>query len=183
MITENKNQALIVIDAQNEFSLEGKRPVHNFLPAIGTIARRVKEARSNNWPIAWVKHHNKPNESKAFVPGSWGARFYDGFGPQGMNEVEFVKNVYGAFTGTDIENWLKSFNANKVLIVGFYTHGCLSTTAREAIMRDLTVVLDPDATGTCDLEDTPLGKLSAEQVHKSALIQLVNMGAELSKIS
>ncbi len=67
--------------------------------------------------------------------------------------------MYGAFTGSDIGAWLDALGVNEVLITGFYTFGCVSTTAREAIMRDLTVYLDPNATGACALQQETLGSL------------------------
>jgi nicotinamidase-related amidase len=175
-------QALIIIDGQNEFSSNGRRPVPNFADAVQAIADRVAEARRENRPIAWVRHFNKPEESPAFVPGTWGAEFHAGFGPQqGRSlESEFQKNVYGAFTGTAIGDWLEQLGANEALITGFYTHGCLSTTAREAIMKDLVVSIDPDATGACDLSHEEFGSLSADEVRRSALLQLASMGAGIT---
>lgn len=171
-------QVLIIIDAQNEFSAAGKRPVPHQPDVIKVIGRRVEEARAQNMPIAWVRHFNKPNESPAFIPGTWGAEFVAGMGPKpGFgNEVEFQKDVYGAFTGSDIGLWLKKLGANEISIMGFYTHGCVSTTAREAIMAGLNVFIDPIGTGTCDILHETLGKQTADEVRRSALLQLANMG-------
>jgi nicotinamidase-related amidase len=173
--------ALIVIDAQNEFSQNGKRPVPSHAAIIEVIRKLVEQARSAGHPIAWVRHFNKPAESPAFVPGTWGAEFVAGFGPapDSGREIEFHKNVYGAFTGTDIGSWLDSVNADEILITGFYTHGCVSTTAREAIMAGLTVFIDPSATGACDMEHEILGVLSADEVKRTALLQLANMGVTI----
>jgi isochorismate hydrolase len=150
-------QALIVVDAQNE------------------------EARRKRQPIAWVRHYNRPNESPAFVPGSWGAEFSPGLGPKegSGNEILIEKDVFGAFTGTRLEDWLRSIGANRVLIVGFYAHMCLSTSVREALIRGFEVFIDPAATGACDLEHDVLGRQTAEQVVRSALLQLTNMGAQV----
>lgn len=177
-------QALIVIDVQNEFSKDGKRPVPNHIAAIAIISKRVEEARLANRPIAWVRHFNKPTDSPAFMPDTWGAEYVPGFGPkEGFGiETEFQKNVYGAFTGTDIGAWLKTVGAGEVLIVGFYTHGCVATTAREAIMADLDVSLDPDATGACEISNELLGILSADEVRRSALLQLSGMGASITPL-
>jgi nicotinamidase-related amidase len=173
--------ALIVIDAQNEFSPNGKRPVPDHAKIIAAIRKLVEQARSAGHPIAWVRHFNKPTESPAFVPVTWGSEFVTGFGPSaGSNvEMEFHKNVYGAFTGTAIGSWLDKMKTEEILITGFYTHGCVSTTAREAIMADLTVFIDPAATGSCDIEHELLGRLSAEEVRRTALLQLANMGATI----
>ena len=174
-------QALIVIDAQNEFSGEGQRPVPNHPVILKTILHHALDARTHGRPIAWVRHHNRPGESPAFQPGTWGAEFSPGCGPQqtASPEKEFQKNVYGAFTGSDIGQWLEAQKVDTALIVGFYTHGCVATTAREAIMKDLNVLLDPDATGSCEIHNPALGTLSAGETSRSALIQLVHMGAGL----
>ena len=174
-------QALIVIDAQNEFSADGERPVPGHAGILDTILHYVRQARTNGQPIAWVRHHNRPNESPAFVPNTWGAEFSPGCGPQptAFNEKEFQKNVYGAFTGTNLGDWLSAQNADAILLTGFYTHGCVSTTAREAIMAQLDVTLAGDATGACDMTHPTLGTLTAAEVRRSALIQLANMGATI----
>src|SRR5919106_1476184 len=98
------NQALIVVDAQNEFSAPGLRPVPNHASALEVIVEHVAAARAQRRPIAWVQHHNKPTESRAFVPESWGAAFSPGLGPQaGFGpEALFQKDVYGAFTNTGL---------------------------------------------------------------------------------
>jgi nicotinamidase-related amidase len=198
-------EALIVIDAQNEFSEAGKRPVPDFTQVITVIQQHVSRFRAEGKPIAWVRHFNKPGESPAFVPDTWGAGFHPGFGPAldpaadpapdlasgsasdlaagsafaRSAEQEFQKNVYGAFTGSDIGAWLTQQGVDEVLITGFYTHGCVSTTAREAIMRDYKVALDPHATGSCAITHVGFGSLSADEVKKGALLQLYNMGARL----
>lgn len=175
-------RALIVIDVQNEFSKDGLRPVPDHAAILSIIHQHVEDARENGYPIAWIRHHNLPSESPAFIPGSWGAEFSPGFGPKlsASKEVEFQKNVYGAFTGTKVGDWLSQLDVTEILVAGFYTHGCVSTTCREAIMAGLEVVLDPDATGACDMEHARLGRMKAEEVRRSALLQLANMGARIS---
>ena len=117
-------QALLVVDAQNEFSSLGLRPVPNHASAIRQIWIHVEAARAQKRPIAWIRHYNRPNESKAFVPGTWGSELSPGFGPlSGFGpEKLFVKDVFGAFTGTGLEEWLRESHADDVFIVGFYAH-------------------------------------------------------------
>ena len=71
-------RALIVVDVQNEFSARGLRPVPNHGAVLDRIHAHVEHARQKGWPIAWVRLYNKPHESSAFVPGTWGAEFYPG---------------------------------------------------------------------------------------------------------
>src|SRR3954465_9271419 len=113
-------QALIVVDVQNEFSPKGLRAVRNHADALSRIELRVEQAREAGVPIAWIQHHNRPHESRAFVPGTWGAELSPRLGPSPGNDLErlFVKDVFGAFTGTALQQWLSDFNVTKVLIVG-----------------------------------------------------------------
>jgi nicotinamidase-related amidase len=174
-------EALVVVDAQNEFSARGKRPVPNHPAALAAIQRHVDRARQERRPIAWVRHLNKPNDAPAFVPGTWGAEFSTGLGPKdGFGpEALFEKDVYGVFTGTMIQEWLGVNGVHSVLIVGFFAHMCLSTSAREALSRGFHVLLDPEATGACDIENELLGSQTADEVRRSALLQLTNMGASV----
>jgi nicotinamidase-related amidase len=176
-------QALIAVDVQNEFSSKGLRAVPNHAEALAAIEAHVTRARQNGNPIAWVQHFNKPHESRAFVPGTWGAGLSPGMGPRAgaTNEKLFQKDVFGAFSGTSLEQWLRSQNVNTVLIVGFYAHMCLSTSAREAMVRGFDVFVDPEATGARDLEDDALGKQSADEVRRSALLHLAHMGVVLDR--
>jgi nicotinamidase-related amidase len=95
-------------------------------------------------------------------------------------EAVFKKDVFGAFTGTNLESWLRSVGAGSVLIVGFFTHMCVSTTAREALVRGFDVAIDGDATGAQDIDHPVLGAQTADEVRRSALLQLTNMGVRLS---
>jgi nicotinamidase-related amidase len=176
-------QVLVVVDAQNEFSPAGLRPVPNHADALDCIRDRVAEARREGRPIAWVRHYNKPDESRAFVPGTWGAELSSGLGPHpGLRcEKLFEKDVYGAFTGTGLEQWLREIGATSLLLVGFYAHMCLSTTAREALVRGFDVIVDPDGTGARDLNHELLGHQTADEVRRSALLHLVNLGVTMER--
>ena len=174
-------KTLIIIDVQNEFSSNGKRPVPEFLAIVGNINKKVEKARAEDSNIAWIRHFNKVTESPAFVPGTWGSEFASGMGPNpnSKKEIELHKDVYGAFTGTEIDKWLRKNNSNELEIMGFYTHGCVSTTAREAIMLGYDVSISISGTATCDLEDTLLGHMSAAEIRRAALLQLSNMGVTI----
>jgi len=174
--------ALLAVDVQNEFSPAGLRAVPDHDSALLRIDDWVRKARQLKLPIAWVKHHNRPDESRAFVPGSWGAELSPGMGCEtGFGDERlFVKDVFGAFTNSGVEEWLRSVGGTDVLIVGFFTHMCVSTSAREALVRGFEVHLDPEATGARDLHDAVLGSQSADEVRRSAVLQLLDMGAHLA---
>ena len=175
-------RALVVIDAQKEFSPDGLMPVPGHADAVTAIAHRVDQARGVGEPIAWVRHHNRPGQSRRFLPGTWGAEFTPGCGPLpgSTDEAEFVKEVFGAFTGSAIGPWLEARRITEVTLVGFLTHMCVSTTAREALMLGLQVAIDPDATASEPLHNPLLGDLSAGEARRAALLHLVDLGVELA---
>jgi nicotinamidase-related amidase len=174
-------QALLVVDAQNEFSAGGQRAVPDHQSAVREILAHVARARADGRPIAWIQHFNKPDESRAFVPGTWGAELSPGMGVLEGSALEqhFTKNVFGAFSGTGLEEWLAEYDVSSVMVTGFYSHMCVSTSVREALIRGYDVVVDPAATGARDLIDPLLGSQSADEVRRTALLQVVNMGATL----
>jgi nicotinamidase-related amidase len=173
--------ALIIVDAQNEFSPAGKRAVANHQTAIAAIRRWLTRAREGGWGVAWVQHHNRPNESRAFVPGTPGADFSPELGRRWENGDEqlFQKDVFGAFTGTNLEAWLRQRGVSHVVIVGFYAHMCVSTSVREALVRGFEVLIDPEATGAADLQHPQLGAQSADDVRRSAFLHLAHLGAHI----
>jgi nicotinamidase-related amidase len=120
--------------------------------------------------------------ANAFVPGSWGAQFSPGVGPidgQPLEE-EFVKEVIGAFTTTTLECWLRDRDCDSVLLVGFYAHQCLSTSAREAYVREFDVAIDPAGTASRPIQHDLLGEQSADEVKRTALLHLAGLGVALT---
>jgi nicotinamidase-related amidase len=111
----------------------------------------------------------------------WGSEFSPGCGPLSGSDLErlFEKDVFGAFTGTTLEQWLRSLKVMDVSIAGFYTHMCLSTSVREALVRGFNVYVNSRATGASDLQGPVLGRHSAEEVRRTALLQLAAMGATI----
>lgn len=176
-------QALLVVDVQNEFSERGMRPVPTHAQTLARVRWHVARARAARQPIAWVQHHNPPADGPAFQPGTWGAELSAGLGPEpGHGEEQlFQKDVFGAFTRTGLEEWLRAQDVTSVLVTGFYAHMCVSTTAREALVRGFAVVLDPDAAGACDVTDAQLGRMSADEVRRSAMLHLAHMGATIER--
>lgn len=113
-----------------------------------------------------------------------GTELSPGLGPieDRGNEREFIKHVYGTFTGSKLGAWLEGLSIDAITIVGFYTHGCVSTTSREAIMLNFNVLLDPNGTGSCEMEHELLGRLTADESRRAALLQLENMGAHITSM-
>ena len=171
-------EALVVIDVQNEFSPAGAMAVEGHAAALEEIAGRVADASAAGRPVAWILHNN-PAGAGRFEPGSWGAELSPGLKPA-AGEPVFVKTVFGALTGSELGSWLDEKGSDAIELVGFLTHMCVSTTAREALMRGLAVAIDAKATGTWAIESS-VGSFPAELMHKSALAQLETMGVTIRR--
>jgi nicotinamidase-related amidase len=68
----------------------------------------------------------------------------------------------------------------EVLIVGFLAHLCVSTTAREALMRGLQVRVDAAGAGAFPLQHKLLGEQSAAEVHRTAVLHLSHLGVTIA---
>jgi hypothetical protein len=50
------------------------------------------------------------------------------------------------------------------------------------LIRGFEVGIDPEATGACDLEHPLLGRQTADEVRRFALLHLTNMGGKLESL-
>jgi len=160
-------RALIVIDVQREY-FEGALPITHPAGHLENILQVMDEAAKAGVPTAVVRHHQADPESPIFRLNSemW----------QLLPEVEqrprdllIDKQLPGTFTNTNLEEWLKSVNAETVSIAGYMTHMCCDTTARQALHHGYQVEFLRDATGTLDVENEA-GSASAEQLQTSTLV-------------
>lgn len=170
-------EALVVIDAQNDFSPQGALPVAGHAAAVVAIGEAVSRARSSGHPVFWIRHEN-PEPNGRFQHGTWGAELDPSLLPLGSEPV-LTKTVFGAFTGTPLESALREQSVDAVRLAGFLTHMCVSTTTREALMLGVGVTVDAPACGSTAIEAPGLGRIEAEEAHRAALLHLSHMGAKI----
>lgn len=171
-------EALVVIDAQNEFSPEGAYPAAGFTNAVEVIRRAVEEAHAAGRPVIWIRHENTERNGR-FEPGSWGAELDPALAPLAESDPILTKTVFGAFTGTPLQKTMQERGADSIRLAGFLTHMCVSTTAREALMLGLPTVLRANACASRAIESPGIGRIEAEEAHRAALLHLASMGASI----
>jgi len=161
------SRALLVIDVQREY-FDGALPITHPSGHLENILQVMDEAAKASVPTAVVRHHQADPESPIFRLNSemW----------QLLPEVEqrprdllIDKQLPGTFTNTNLDEWLKSINAETVSIAGYMTHMCCDTTARQAFHHGYQVEFLRDATGTLDVENEA-GSATAEQLQTSTLV-------------
>jgi nicotinamidase-related amidase len=115
------------------FPVEGRRE-----PAVWTAsAADMSETRFND------------DETEVCRTGTWGAEFVDGLRPE-PGEAVIAKHRFGAFAGTGLDQLLRARGVSGIVIAGVTTNCCVETTAREAVMREFSLIVADDCVGVKD---------------------------------
>jgi nicotinamidase-related amidase len=165
------NATLIVLDVQDGFDAAywGER---NNPGAEQTIERLLERWRASQRPVIHVRHDSTELES-ALRPDAPGNAIKREAAPK-PDEPVLAKRVNSAFIGTDLEARLKAQGIDTVVLCGFTTNHCVSTTARMAgnlgfrtfVLSDCTVAFAMKSAG-------PNGRLiPAAEMHEVGLAEL-----------
>ena len=117
-----------------------------------------------------VVQQTGPADAPAFATGSPGWQLLDVM--DGVTaDLAVEKALPSAFAGTPLQDWLQTSGVDTLTLVGFLTHNCIDSTAREALHRGYRVEVLADATGTVALRN-PVGAVGAEELHRHTLLVL-----------
>ena len=157
-------RALIVIDVQNEyFTGNLKIEYPNVNDSIRNINRAMDAAKAAGIPVVVVQHV-APETAPIFARGSEGYALHPSVAERGHDHwVE--KTMASALTGTDLGDWLRSQGVNTLSIVGYMTHNCNDSTARQATHEGWKVELLHDASGSLPYKNAA-GVATAEEIHR-----------------
>ncbi len=165
----NRRAALLVVDVQRGLDDPrlGKR---NNPDAEQHMAVLLSAWRSAAQPILHVQHMSVETDSP-LRPDSPGNAFKPEVAPM-HGEPVFRKTVSSAFTGTDLEDFLRSHGIDELVVVGLATDHCVSTTVRVASGLGFNVRVVADATATFERVGHDGDYFSADEMHRSALASL-----------
>ncbi|EKD16812.1 uncharacterized protein L3040_001094 [Drepanopeziza brunnea f. sp. 'multigermtubi'] len=161
-----KDSVLVIIDAQNEYA-SGHLKTENVSSTRKAIAALLEKYRAASAPLVHIMHQT-PAGAPVFTPDTDLAREFAELEPKGSEKV-ISKQQPGSFTGTDLEEFLKSTGKNKLVLTGYMAHVCVSTTARQAAEKGYDVLIAEDAVG-----DRNIPGVDAEQLVKVALAELAD---------
>ena len=159
---------LILIDIQNEY-LEGPIAVTGASTAIGRAAQLLAAARDANAPIFHIAH--KGRAGSLFDRDGARGQIVSELTPNAGESV-IEKQLPNAFAGTNLNELVRASGRKELIVVGFMTHMCVSSTARAALDLGYRVTIPSSACGTRDLPDGKGGTLPAETIHSVALAEL-----------
>jgi nicotinamidase-related amidase len=160
-------RALLVIDVQNEY-FDGKLPISYPIGTLDNILTVMDETRQRKMDTVVIQHTSTSQNASTFVKGTIGWQLHPEVDKR-SNDLLVEKNLPGAFTGTNLESWLRSRQIDTVVICGYMTHMCCDTTARQAMQLGFAVEFLEDATGTLDVSNHA-GKVTAEELHRAVLV-------------
>ncbi len=174
--------ALIVIDAQQEyFAPAGKVVLPGGPAAVKKIAEALAWARGRKLPVVHVVHESRKPNAPIFAPGSPALEIHPDASPA-PGEPIVQKHMPGSFTGTKLEEILRSQAIERVLIAGFMTQMCVDTTTRQAAHLGFQVTVLSDATAAMAVKGPDGETIPAEQVHRTHLGSLSGFLAEVKPV-
>ncbi|MEI7683580.1 MAG: cysteine hydrolase family protein [Planctomycetota bacterium] len=163
-------QALVVIDLQNDYFPGGRWTLSGIDAAADNAARLLAAARSAGDLVVHIRHEFPTAEAPFFAPGSAGAQIH----PKVQNlagEHVVLKHFINSFRETDLQAVLDGAGVKRVTLCGAMSHMCVDGAIRAAtdLGYDCTVV--HDACASRDLEFNG-AIVPAAQVHAAFMSAL-----------
>jgi nicotinamidase-related amidase len=159
---------LVLIDYQNEY-VAGPLGLPGALAAIQRAVWLLGLAREAASPVIHVAHKGRPGG--LFDRSAERGQIIAALAPR-AGETVIEKGLPNAFAGTDLHAILSKAARKDIIIAGFMTHMCVSSTARAALDLGWRVTIDAGACATRDLPDGAGSRVEADVVHKVALVEL-----------
>jgi ureidoacrylate peracid hydrolase len=167
-----KRTALLVIDMQNAFvskggmfDLSGKdmdyiartvKPNRNIINAAGEkgvkvvyAVHRISADMKETGPMSRFsmtpeRLKNPEIRNGSILEGTWGTEIIEELKPL-EDEMVIVKRRFGAFSGTELDMMLRTFDIRYLIFTGVATNVCVETSLREASQLQYLPVLVSDA--------------------------------------
>lgn len=162
---------VLVIDAQNEY-LDGALPLPGAAVALQRIGALLERARRLGARVVHVKHRGRTGG--LFDPDAAGGQIARMAAPA-PGELVVEKSLPNAFAGTELHKELATAATKKLIVAGFMTHLCVSSTIRAALDLGYSCAVVDAATASRDLPTaTGILIVSARDVHRATLAALAD---------
>lgn len=168
-----ENATLLIIDAQRVY-WDGALPLGGMPQAVAEAADVLAQARAAKAPVIHIVHHGVAGSP--FAPDNPQAAIIEALAPQG-DEPVIAKTFANGFAATSLEATLAPLRAQgrtELVVVGFMTHNCVTSTVRGAVELGYRCTTVAAACATRPLRDptVPGGFVSAEDLHRISLAGL-----------
>ena len=160
---------LVIIDAQVEYQ-RGVLALPGVEPALDEARTLLARTREAGRPVIHVQHRGKPGGG-VFDSENGTFEIAEPVAPQD-GELRIEKSLPNAFAGTELDARLKGLGAKQLVVAGFMTHMCVSSTVRAALDLGYGCTVVGSASATRDLPDGQGGVVSHAELHRAELAAL-----------
>ena len=178
-----KRAALLIIDMQNDFVLDGAPlRVAQARTIIPNIVEVLTGFRKKRYPVFHILRVHRRDGSDVeitrqelfrkhpfAVEGTHGAAVIDELSPL-AGEYVIRKIRMSAFIGTELDLMLRNIGIEELVIAGIQTPNCVRTTVFDAIAYNYPVILITDAIGA-----------QSDDIHEANVRDMANIGVRIMK--
>ena len=165
--------ALIMIDCQNTYR-DGIMQLEGVEDALRNAKQLLDRARKAGSPIFHIQHDAGVGSPYDLTASN--GQISDIVAPQD-DEPVIVKRYPDSFSSTDLENQLQALGSKNLILAGFMSHMCVSSTARGGFDRGYSVCVVENTTATRELPDGKGGMIPASEVQRTSLRGLADLVA------
>ena len=142
--------AIVVVDMLKDVLL-GKHPIGSYVQSvIPKINKLTDFARSHSFPVAFSMDSFLPGDfifkgkmKEHSIRGTEGAEVMDDL-HQTTTDLYVPKRRFSAFFKTDLDQTLRLYEVDTVVLTGINTHWCVLTSALDALANDFNAVIIED---------------------------------------
>lgn len=167
---------LVMIDLQNEY-MTGALPLSGVEDAVAEAARLLARARREDTPVIHIAHAGNPGG--AFDRSQDRGQIIGVVAPL-EGEMVIEKPRPNAFSSTALQESLEALGRQEVILAGFMTHMCVSSTARAALDLGYRTTIVTAATATRDLPGPDGTPVEASVLQRASLAALADRFAILA---
>jgi len=178
---ELMNQALLLIDIQNDYFPGGAMELVGSPTAGANAGKLLGSFRERNLPIIHIQHISTRQGATFFLPNTNGVLIHETVAPK-AGEPVFQKNYPNSFRETPLLEYLRSRHITQLVIAGMMTQMCIDTTTRAAVDLGFQCTLAGDACATRNLSFGGM-TVSAENVQIAFLAALNGLFAKVLSVA
>lgn len=168
--------ALVIVDAQREY-VDGKIPLVGVSKSIDEIKALLERSRKVGTPVYFIRHSAGAG-APVFNPNSEYFQIVDELAPD-SGEPIIDKNYPSSFAKTSLHESLEKAGIKNLIVTGFMTHACISTTVRAGAELGYAITVPASACATRDLPAAAGGVVKAEQLHSATMAALQDLFATI----
>ena len=141
-----KNQALVVIDLQNDIT-------KNYKDIIESVNRAIERAAANDMHIVYIRHNNLSACTRTFKAGTRGAEFVPEL--EIVSDNVFTKTKSKALTSEEFSAFIADNGINEFFVAGADATACIKSTCYNMAKSGYTVHVLSDCITSYDKKKLP----------------------------